>query len=87
MFPSRHGHQPVNGGHVGGSVLVWRGQGVTVAGACNVGIVFSPALSAFSGGAHGKKGDQASRLISTGPLQPLRALHIRPIDPVVFRES
>ena len=34
-----------------------------------------------------KKGGQASRLISTGKLKPLLTLHLRPIDPVVFRES
>ena len=30
-----------------------------------------------------EKGDQASRLIRTGPLQALRLLHIRPIKLIV----
>ena len=33
-----------------------------------------------------EKGGQASRLISTGRLKRLPVLHLRPIDPVVFRE-
>ena len=33
-----------------------------------------------------EKGGQAARLISIGWLKPLRVLHLRPIDPVVFRE-
>jgi hypothetical protein len=37
------------------------------------------------GFAAGKNG-QASRLISTGRLNMLPCLHLRPIDPVVFRE-
>ena len=34
----------------------------------------------------GKSGGQAARLISTGQLKALPLLHLRPIDPVVFRE-
>ena len=33
-----------------------------------------------------EKGVQAARLISIASLQPLLVLHMRPIDPVVFRE-
>ena len=35
----------------------------------------------------GKEGDQAARLISTGTLKALRLVHVRPINPVVYRES
>jgi len=34
-----------------------------------------------------KESDQAVRLISIGKLKLLLVLHIRPINPVVFRES
>ena len=34
-----------------------------------------------------RKGDQAERLISTGQLNTLLYLHLRPINLVVFKES
>ena len=37
-------------------------------------------------GCGAEKNGQASRLISTGRLNTLPCLHLRPIDPVVFRE-
>jgi hypothetical protein len=35
----------------------------------------------------GEKGGQVKRLISTGQLNTLLCLHLRPINPVVFREA
>ena len=49
------------------------------------GMFFLPPAAVF-GGRGEEKGGQASRLISTGRLRLLPALHLRPIYPVVSRE-